>query len=57
MTDHQLLAVLVALGILVALYGLVMTIQVHREVRETLLPSRTTLDAAVAILKKLNAEA
>ncbi len=58
MTDHQLLAVLVALGILVALYGLVMTIQVHCEVRETLLTSsQTTLDAAIAILKKLNAEA
>jgi hypothetical protein len=57
MTDHQLLAVLVALGILVALYGLVLTIQVHREVRETLLTPRTTLDAAIAILKKLDAEA
>ncbi len=55
MTDHQLLAILVALAILVSLYGLVMTVQVHREVRETLLTSRTTLDAAVATLKKLNA--
>jgi hypothetical protein len=57
MSDHQLLALLVALGILVSLYGLIMTVQVHREVRETLLTSRTTLDAAVAILKKLNASA
>lgn len=58
MMDFQLLGVLVALGILVALYGLVMTIQVHREVRETLLTSSwTTLDVAIALLKKLDAEA
>ena len=55
LTDHQLLAVLVALGILVNLYALVVTVQIYREVRETLLTGRVTLDAVGELLREIKA--
>ena len=55
MSEHFMLGVLTAMSILVALYGLVIVRQVHREVQENLLTTRTTLDAAIRILQKLNA--
>jgi hypothetical protein len=56
MSDSLSLALLVTINILVALYGLVITRQVHREVAENVLLARTTLDAAIAILRHLRQE-
>jgi hypothetical protein len=57
MTDHVSLGLLIALGILVNLYGLIVVREVHRLTNETLLTTRTTLDAAIKILQQLNAKA
>jgi hypothetical protein len=57
MTDHVSLGLLIALGILVNLYGLMVVREVHRITNETLLTPRTTLDAAIKILQQLNAKA
>ena len=53
MTEHVSLGLLVALGILVNLYGLIIVRDVHRITNETLLTTRTTLDAAIKILQLL----
>jgi hypothetical protein len=57
MTDHVSLGLLIALGILVNLYGLIVVREVHRITNETLLTSRTTLDAAIKVLQQVNAKA
>ena len=57
MTEHVSLGLLVTLGILVNLYGLIIVRDVHRITNETLLTTRTTLDAAIKILQQLNAKA
>jgi hypothetical protein len=57
MTDHVSLGLLIALGILVNLYGLIVVREVHRITNETLLTTRTPLDAAIKILQQLNAKA
>ena len=57
MTDHVSLGLLIALGILVNLYGLIIVREVHRLTNETLLTTRTTLDAAIKVLQQLNAKA
>ncbi len=57
MTDQVSLGLLIALGILVNLYGLIVVREVHRLTNETLLTTRTTLDAAIKILQQLNAKA
>jgi len=57
MTDHVSLGLLIALGILVNLYGLIVVREVHRITNETLLTTRTTLDAAIKTLQQLNAKA
>lgn len=57
MTDHVSLGLLIALGILVNLYGLIIVREVHRITNETLLTTRTTLDAAIKVLQQLNAKA
>ena len=57
MTEHVSLGLLIALGILVNLYGLIIVREVHRITNETLLTTRTTLDAAIKILQQLNAKA
>jgi hypothetical protein len=56
MSDSLSLALLVTINILVALYGLVITRQVHREVAENVLLARATLDAAVTVLRRLGEE-
>jgi len=53
MTEQVSLGLLIALGILVNLYGLIVVREVHRITNETLLTSRTTLDAAIKILQQL----
>jgi len=57
MTDHVSLGLLIALGILVNLYGLIIVREVHRLTNETLLTTRTTLDAAIKVLQQLDAKA
>jgi hypothetical protein len=57
MTEQVSLGLLIALGILVNFYGLIVVREVHRVTNETLLTSRTTLDAAIKILQQLNAKA
>jgi len=57
MTEHVSLGLLIALGILVNLYGLIIVREVHRVTNETLLTTRTTLDAAIKILQQLDAKA
>ncbi len=57
MTDTQLLSLLVALGILLNLWGLVIVRDVHRLTNETLLTTRLTLDAVGEMLKQLKARA
>jgi hypothetical protein len=57
MTDHVSLGLLIALGILVNLYGLIVVREVHRITNETLLTTRTTLDAAIKVLQQLDAKA
>ena len=57
MTEHVFLGLLIALGILVNLYGLVIVRDVHRITNETLLTTRTTLDGAIKLLQQLNAKA
>jgi len=57
MTEHVSLGLLVALGILVNLYGLIIVRDVHRITNETLLTTRTALDAAIKILQQFNAKA
>jgi hypothetical protein len=57
MTEHVSLGLLIALGILVNLYGLIVVRDVHRITNETLLTTRTTLDAAIKILQQLDAKA
>ncbi len=54
MTEQVSLGLLIALGILVNLYGLIVVRDVHRITNETLLTTRTTLDAAIQILQRLN---
>ena len=56
-TEHVSLGLLVALGILVNLYGLIIVRDVRRITNETLLTTRTTLDAAIKILQQFNAKA
>ena len=56
-TEHVSLGLLVALGILVNLYGLIIVRDVHRITNETLLTTRTALDAAIKILQQFNAKA
>jgi hypothetical protein len=57
MTEQVSLGLLIALGILVNLYGLLVVRDVHRTTNETLLTTRTTLDAAIQILQRLHAKA
>jgi hypothetical protein len=57
MTEQVSLGLLIALGILVNLYGLIVVRDVHRITNETLLTTRTTLDAAIQILQRLNVKA
>jgi hypothetical protein len=57
MTDHVSLGLLIALGILVNLYGLIIVREVHRLTNETLLTTRTALDAAIKVLQQLSAKA
>lgn len=57
MTEHISLGLLIALGILVNFYGLIVVRDVHRLTNETLLTTRTTLDAAIKILQQFNAKA
>jgi hypothetical protein len=57
MTEQVSLGLLVALGILVNLYGLLVVREVHRITNEALLTTRTTLDDAIQILQRLNAKA
>ena len=52
MTEQVSLGLLIALGILVNLYGLIVVRDVHRITNETLLTTRTTLDAAIQILHR-----
>jgi len=56
MTDHVSLGLLITLGILVNLYGLIIVREVHRLTNETLLTTRTTLDAAIKVLRQLDAK-
>ena len=56
-TAHVSLGLLVVLGILVNLYGLIIVRDVRRITNETLLTTRTTLDAAIKILQQFNAKA
>lgn len=56
MTEQVSLGLLIALGILVNLYGLFIVRDVHRITNETLLTARTTLDAAIQTLQRLNAK-
>ena len=56
-TEHVSLGLLVVLGILVNLYGLIIVRDVRRITNETLLTTRTTLDAAIKILQQFNAKA
>jgi hypothetical protein len=55
MSEFFILGVMMTVDVILGLYGLVIMRQIHREARETLLISRTTLDAAVKILQKLSA--
>ncbi|MBI3302767.1 MAG: hypothetical protein HYZ72_11940 [Deltaproteobacteria bacterium] len=57
MTEHVSLGLLIALAILINLYGLIIVRDVHRITNETLLTTRTALDAAIKILQQLNAKA
>jgi hypothetical protein len=57
MTEQVSLGLLIALGILVNIYGLLIVRDVHRITNETLLTTRTSLDAAIQILQRLNAKA
>jgi hypothetical protein len=54
MTEQVSLGLLIALGMLVNLYGLIVVRDVHSITNETLLTTRTTLDAAIQILQRLN---
>jgi hypothetical protein len=53
MTEQVSLGLLITLGILVNLYGPIIVREVHRLTNETLLTTRTTLDAAIRILQQL----
>ncbi|HKA53011.1 MAG TPA: hypothetical protein VKJ47_05060 [Candidatus Binatia bacterium] len=57
MTDTQLLSLLVALGILVNLWGLIVVRDVHRLTNATLLTTRLTLDAVGELLRQARAKA
>ena len=57
MTDTQLLSLLVALGILVNVWGLVIVRDVHRLTNEMLLMTRLTLDAVGELLRQARAKA
>jgi hypothetical protein len=57
MTEQVSLGLLIALGSLVNLYGLIIVREIHRVTNETLLSTRTTLDAAIKTLQHLNAKA
>jgi hypothetical protein len=57
MTDTQLLSVLVALGILVNLWGRVIVRDIHKLTNETLLSARMTLDSVGELLKERRAQA
>jgi len=52
--DTPVLTLLIALGLLVNVYGLGLLFQVHREVRDTVRTTRLTLEAALAMLGQVN---
>ena len=55
MTDHQLLSVLVALGILVNLYCVLLVREVHLTTNKTLLLAQVSLDTVSELLNEFKA--
>jgi hypothetical protein len=55
MSDHLSLAVLIVINAVICLYVATIARQIHREVQENLLITKTTLEAAVKILQKMDA--
>jgi len=54
-TDHQLLSVLVALGILVNLYCVLLVREVHLTTNKTLLLAQVSLDTVSELLNEFKA--